>query len=85
MSRGLGDVYKRQNVFKAEGGAVYVPDWKNIEVEGTFENLFFEWIKGNDLSDVSTTIRTKILNDYNKDTTVTKYQSRYQDLLDLGK
>ncbi len=73
------------NVFKAEGGAVYVPDWKNIEVEGTFENLFFEWIKGNDLSDVSTTIRTKILNDYNKDTTVTKYQSRYQDLLDLGK
>ena len=73
------------NVFKAEGGAVYEPDWKNIEVEGTFENLFFEWIKGNDLSDVSTTIRTKILNDYNKDTTVTKYQSRYQDLLDLGK
>ncbi len=62
----------------------YTPDWKNnIEAEGTFENLFFEWIKSVDLSDISTTRRTKIISDFNKDSTVTKYQKRYQDLLDL--
>ncbi len=73
------------NVFDA--GETYKNlDWvNNVKVEGTFENLFFEWIKGNDLSDISTTQRTKILNDFNKDTTVTKYQKRYQDLLDLDK
>lgn len=71
------------NVFDA--GETYSPDWDNIDVEGTFENLFFESIKGNDLSDISTTHRDKILNDFNKDTTVTKYQKRYQDLLDIDK
>lgn len=73
------------NVFDA--GETYKNlDWiNNVKVEGTFENLFFEWIKGNDLSDISTTQRTKILKDFNKDTTVTKYQKRYQDLLDLDK
>ena len=65
-------------------GATYTPDWSNIEVEGTFENLFFEWVKGNNLTDISTTRRTQILNDFNKDATVTKYLNRYQDLLDLG-
>lgn len=73
------------NVFDA--GETYKNlDWiNNVKIEGTFENLFFEWIKGNDLSDISTTQRTKILKDFNKDTTVTKYQKRYQDLLDLDK
>lgn len=68
-----------------DGGTVYQPDWsKNIHVEGTFENLFFEWIKGNDLSDISTSRRSKIISEFNKeDVTVIKYQSRYQDLLDL--
>lgn len=66
-----------------EAGETYTPDWDNIDVEGTFENLFFEWVKSNDLSDVSTTRRTKIVSDFNKDSTVVKYQSRYQDLLDL--
>lgn len=72
------------NVFDA--GETYKNlDWaNNIGVEGTFENLFFESIKSNDLSDISTTRRTKVLNDFNKDTTVTKYQNRYQDLLDIG-
>ena len=70
-----------------EDGTVYTNlNWKdNIKVEGTFENLFFEWVKGNDLTDISTTRRTRILNDFNKDTTVTKYQKRYQDLLDIDK
>lgn len=71
--------------FDTEGGNVYVPDWvNNIDKEGTFENLFYEWIKSNDLSDISTARRSKIISDFNNDSTVVTYQSRYQDLLDLG-
>ena len=69
-----------------DGGDTYTPDWaNNIETEGTFENLFYEWCKSNALADVSTNRREKIINEYYKDSTVTKYQKRYQDLLDLGK
>lgn len=68
-------------------GKVYTPDWAaNVDKKGTFENLFFEWIKTANLSDVTTTRRNKIINDYNKeDVTVVKYESRYQNLLDLDK
>ncbi|MDE6867887.1 MAG: hypothetical protein K2J83_01945 [Clostridia bacterium] len=64
-------------------GEVYTPDWTRVSTEGTFENLFFEMIKTNSFSSVSTNLRSRILSDFNKDTSVTKYQSRYQDLLDL--
>lgn len=65
-------------------GNTYTPDWaNNIEVEGTFENLFFEWFKGDNLKDISTKRREKIISDFNKDSTVTKYRKRYKDLLDL--
>ncbi|MDE6441405.1 MAG: hypothetical protein K2L12_01460 [Clostridia bacterium] len=66
-------------------GNVYTPDWAaNIEEKGTFENLFFEWIKTTNLSDVTKTRRDKIINDYSKeDVTVVKYENRYQNLLDL--
>ena len=68
-----------------DAGEVYAErDWENIDVEGTFENLFYEWVKSNNLTDISSTRRTQILNEYNKDATVKKYQKRYQDLLDLG-
>ncbi len=70
-------------------GVVYTPDWvNNVEVEGTFENLFYEWLKSTDLADVTTNRRDKIISDFGKETgdhiTVVKYQSRYQNLLDLG-
>ena len=67
-----GETYKNRN-------------WDNIEVEGTFENLFYEWVKNTNLTDISSTRRTQILNDFNKDATVKKYQKRYQDLLDIDK
>ncbi|MDE7452930.1 MAG: hypothetical protein K2N22_00800 [Clostridia bacterium] len=71
--------------FSVDGGYVYgeQPDWTKISVEGTFENQFFEMVKNNNLAKVSTTLRSRIINDFNKDTSVTKYQNRYQDLLDL--
>lgn len=71
--------------FGVEGGNVYAPNWKNVDVEGTFENLFFESLKSNDMKDVETTRQSKILSEYNKDSTVTKYEKRYKNLLDLDK
>lgn len=67
----------------SQGGEEYTPDWvNNVDKEGTFENLFFEWVKSNDISEVSTTRRSKIITQY-KDGSVKTYQERYQDLLDL--
>ena len=71
--------------FDAEGIAQQKPEWKNIGVEGTFENLFYEWIKSNDLADISSQRRSQIITRFNIDESVTKYQDRYQNLLDLGK
>ncbi|MDE7439412.1 MAG: hypothetical protein K2N23_02775 [Clostridia bacterium] len=77
-----------------ENKGVYNIDWDSysndtdawkvaIEEEGTFINLFYEWVKSNNLTNISTKRRTQIINEFNKDTTVTKYQNRYQDLLDI--
>lgn len=72
--------------YDLNGGAVNgeTIDWSRISNEGTFENLFFEWIKSNDLSNVTSMRRSKIISEFNKEATVVKYQKRYQDLLDLG-
>ena len=71
--------------FDENGGDVYeTPNWKdNVGTEGTFENFFYEWVKNNDIKEISTTRRTQIMTQFNKDTTVNKIQSAYQDLLDL--
>ena len=67
-----------------DGETYKSPNWDRVDEEGTFENLFFEWIKGNDIKDVNTTRRSKIINDFKKENeSVVKYQKRYQDLLDL--
>ena len=72
--------------YDLNGGAVNgeTIGWSRISNEGTFENLFFEWIKSNDLSNVTSMRRSKIISEFNKEATVVKYQKRYQDLLDLG-
>lgn len=71
--------------FDNESGNQYTPDWaNNAKVEGTFENLFYEMIKSNDIADISTTRRTEIITKFKNDDTVKTYQSRYQDLLDLN-
>lgn len=64
--------------------AQYNPDWKRVKQEGTFENLFYEWKKSGDLPNVSSTQSSAITSTYNRKSTVTKYQERYQDLLNYG-
>ncbi len=61
----------------------YSPDWTKVTVEGTFENLFYEWVKTSNIANISTNRRTQIITRYNVEKTVTKYVDRYQDLLDM--
>lgn len=73
--------------FSCEGGSVYgeVKFTKDrVEKEGTFENLFFEWIKDQTLANESTSKRNEILQYFATDSTVTKYEKAYKDLLELG-
>lgn len=60
------------------------PDWAaNIDKEGTFENLFYEWFKSNNLSDISTKRRSQIITDFKLATTVDKHESAYKNLFEL--
>ncbi len=65
------------------GEEVGTPDWTKTENEGTFENLFYEWIKSNDLSNSLTGKQAQIIHDFGGETTITKFEKRYQDLLDI--
>jgi len=68
----------------AVNGVQYTPDWSKVAQEGTFENLFYEWIKSNDIEDASTARSNWITKKYIDDKTVVKYDDRYRDLLDLA-
>ncbi len=47
--------------------------------------MFYEWIKANDVEDISTTRQTQIINRYKKDKeTVTKYEKAYKNLTNIG-
>lgn len=73
------------DAFSFEGGEVYTPEWtkERIETEGTFENKFYEWIKESTLSDEVSSKRSEIIQTYSNDTTVTKYENAYKDLLEI--
>lgn len=71
--------------FSPDGGEVYTPNWEaNVKVEGTFEYMFYEWLKNNDIPKISTTRRTQIMTQFKQDSTVNKIKSAYQNLLDSG-
>ncbi len=69
--------------YSHEGGAVYAPVWSvdRVNTEGTFENMFYEWIKGTVLSAASSNQRTLVLGSFGGDDTITKYEDVYKDLL----
>jgi hypothetical protein len=72
--------------YSPAGGEVYAtPSWtaEQINTEGTFENKFYEWVKDSILTDVATTKRSTIVELFGGDSTVTKYEKTYQDLLEL--
>jgi hypothetical protein len=73
------------DTYKPEGNTVYTPVWseERVNTEGTFENKFYEWIKDSILSDVTSNKRSVIIEYFDNDDTVTKYEKTYQDLLEL--
>lgn len=73
--------------FDTVGGAVYGDDvnWtaEYVLKEGTFQNLYYNWIKDSTLSDVTSARRSVINQQFGGDDTVTTYEDTYKDLLGL--
>lgn len=73
--------------FDTAGGAVYGDDvnWtaEYVLKEGTFQNLYYNWIKDSTLSDVTSARRSVINQQFGGDDTVTTYEDTYKDLLGL--
>lgn len=73
--------------FDTAGGAVYGDDinWtaEYVLKEGTFQNLYYNWIKDSTLSDVTSARRSVINQQFGGDDTVTTYEDAYKDLLGL--
>ncbi len=70
------------DTFECKGGAKYTPNFSkdNVEKEGTFENLFYEWIKDSELTSEATLKRSEIIRVYVNDDTVTTDENVYSDL-----
>lgn len=73
------------DAFSFDGGEVYTPVWtkERIETEGTFENKFYEWIKDSTLSNEVSSKRSEVITSFSNDTTVTKNEKAYKDLLEI--
>ncbi len=62
------------------------PNWKeNVDKEGTFENLYYEYYKSQNLPNISTNTRNRIITDFKGELTVKKYESAYKNLFELDK
>lgn len=64
-----GDVY---------GGYVHA----DKDTEGTFSNLYYEYVKESAYSNYTTEQQNKLLKQYDNDTCVTRYEKRYKDLFE---
>ena len=70
--------------FVYDGGDVYGGyNAAEKEVEGTFSNLFYESLKATAATTHTSEVENNVLNKYNNDDSVTRYTSRYKDLLEL--
>lgn len=73
--------------FKYETGAMYTYNHAEAVgdsmVEGSFSNLFYNSLKEKMVSNTTTEIQSMVLNQFNNDKAVQKYQKAYQDLLDM--
>lgn len=75
------------DTFDIAGGEVYADaQWtqERVETEGTFENRFYNWVKDSELSNISSIKYSSLIQQYAGSTTVTLYEDKYKDLLELG-
>ena len=79
-------LYCAYETFSTSEGPVYGDvTWtkEDVTTEGTFQNLYYNWIKDTLLADITDNQRS-ILNElYGGDTTVTLYEDAYADLMAL--
>ena len=72
--------------FDVQGGAVMGEnvDWAaaSVNQDGTFQNLYYNWIKDTTLSNITTNRRTLIIDAFGG-STITLYKDAYSDLLEL--
>ncbi len=54
-----------------------------VETDGTFSQMFYDYIKESAITNFSTGEQNRVLNSYNNSKSVTRFQDRYQDLLDM--
>jgi len=79
---GAADANGDNYVYGAYNHAEAVGETK---VEGSFSNLFYESLKSSAASKYSSEKESDVLNTYNVEGSVTRYQETYQDLLDMDK
>lgn len=71
--------------FVYEGGDVYGGyDAAEKEIEGTFSNLFYESLKATTATTYTNELQSRVLNQFNNDDCVTRFEKRYKDLLELS-
>ncbi len=69
-------------VYDGEDGNVY-GEYVADQAEGTFSNMYYESVKESAIKNYSTEEENRVLNTYNNSASVTRFVSRYQDLLDM--
>ena len=73
--------------YKYENGEMYAYNHAEAVgetmVEGSFSKLFYDSLKDKMISNVTTEIQSMVLNQFNDDKAVQKFQKAYQDLLDM--
>ena len=73
--------------FKYDGGEVYSYDHAQAVgasmVEGSFSKMFYDSLKDKMVSNTTSEIQSMVLNQFNNDQAVQKFQKAYQDLLDM--
>lgn len=73
--------------FSREGGAVYGDDisWtvEDVTTEGTFQNMYYTWMKDSILTNVDTNNRLVINQNFGGETSIELFEDAYSDLLGL--
>ena len=70
--------------FVFEDGAVYGGyNADEVDVEGSFSNIFYEYFKQDKVTSHRTDLERNIFDEYDNDTCVTRYEKRYKDLLSM--
>lgn len=64
-------------------GAVYTYNHDDRDTEGTFSNLFYQYVKEAAYANHASEEQNRVLLAYDNEDSVTRYQKRYQDLLDM--